>query len=199
MTSTTSSTPLDLAADALHAASVPFDNLPNWLTIRAERGTVVVSEDEGLVVGVYEGDAFAVGLDAREYSRDLTDVAEAIEAVRQGVLSLGGLTYADACKRAATLQGLDTVVEALTAAGLPAEVEQTGGFTMVATVYCAEGALVVTDDGVDEPAYLLGVYPGEAWTDGEDHDDEVGMFSGLTLDELLAEATSSARALGGVK
>lgn len=45
------------------------------------------------------------------------------------------MTYEEACVAAATDQGLDPIVAALEAAGVPVSVEQTGGFCMVAYVY----------------------------------------------------------------
>jgi hypothetical protein len=45
------------------------------------------------------------------------------------------MNYEEACARAATRQGLDPVIETLTAAGLDADAVNTGGFTMVACVY----------------------------------------------------------------
>ena len=46
--------------------------------------------------------------------------------------------YDELERQAATAQGLDPVVDAMKAAGLPVVVEQTGGFTMVATVYAED-------------------------------------------------------------
>lgn len=89
-------------------------------------------------------------------------------------------TYDERCAYATTQQGLDPVVEAL--AGFGVEVEQTGGFTMVAVVTTGDDVVCVTDDtpawttvrdldgGVrqvplmDPPReYSVGVYTREAW------------------------------------
>jgi hypothetical protein len=73
------------------------------------------------------------------------------------------LTYTDRCVAAATAQGLDPVVDALTAAGLPVELEQTGGFTMVATVRSLSGVVTVTDDD----GYSVARFTGTSWDDGD--------------------------------
>lgn len=49
--------------------------------------------------------------------------------------------YERTCRIAATEQGLDPIIETLRAAGIPAVVEQTGGFCMVASIY-GEGRYV---------------------------------------------------------
>lgn len=49
------------------------------------------------------------------------------------------MSYEDACKAATTQQGLDPMTRHLREAGIPAVVEQTGGFCMVLTVYLNEG------------------------------------------------------------
>ena len=67
---------------------------------------------------------------------------------------------------AATKQGLDPVVAALSEAGIDFEVEQTGGFTMVATVTRPGGVAAITTEGDDE--YLVGQYRGDAWVEGEE-------------------------------
>ena len=48
------------------------------------------------------------------------------------------MNYEATCREATTLQGLDDVVEHLRATGYVVEVEQTGGFTMVPTIYLDE-------------------------------------------------------------
>lgn len=65
-------------------------------------------------------------------------------------------TYAEACERATTDQGLDPIVAALTAAGVPAGVDQTGGFCMCASVYAAD----------DRNEYLY-ITSGEQWNGGD--------------------------------
>jgi hypothetical protein len=68
--------------------------------------------------------------------------------------------YAEACRRAATAQGLDPIAAALTAAGIPVEIDQTGGFTMCARIQHPDGRyLYVTEEEHDPPAYMVGEYP----------------------------------------
>jgi hypothetical protein len=77
--------------------------------------------------------------------------------------------YADACKRAATAQGLDPLTAAAQAragelerVGITYSVEQTGGFTMVATFYVSGEAITCTYEG----AWIVCAQPVEQWTDG---------------------------------
>ena len=48
-------------------------------------------------------------------------------------------TYAEACETYATDQGLDPITRALAAQGIPATVDQTGGFCMCVRVDLVEG------------------------------------------------------------
>ena len=64
------------------------------------------------------------------------------------------------CKEATTAQGLDPVVEVLTAAGHKVVVEQTGGFTMVATVYGEDGEYVAITCEGDETGMVEDARPG---------------------------------------
>lgn len=50
-----------------------------------------------------------------------------------------GMDYDGACKDAATRQGLDPITERLTAESIPVNVEQTGGFCMVAYADAGNG------------------------------------------------------------
>lgn len=98
------------------------------------------------------------------------------------------MSYEEACQRATTDQGLDPVTEALSAAGIPHVVEQTGGFTMVVTVKARNGTFGITDDG----GYLLGFYPGDSWEnsyDGgrEDADYTSNMPLGDLVDRIARE------------
>jgi hypothetical protein len=89
------------------------------------------------------------------------------------------MSYEDACRAATTRQGLDPVVEALTAVGIEHAVEQTGGFTMVVTVKAPTGTFAITVDG----PYVLGYYPGDSWEhcyDGEREDAEYSNHTGLS-------------------
>lgn len=89
------------------------------------------------------------------------------------------LSYSERCKLATTAQGLDPVVDALTAAGLPVEVEQTGGFNMVATVRAPGVVVGIIDDAT---GYLACVYWGDAWDEGGEAE---AQSENLTLDQLV--------------
>jgi hypothetical protein len=81
--------------------------------------------------------------------------------------------YEDACRRAATDQDLDPLTSAVDArradlerAGVTYEVEQTGGFTMVATFYIGDEA---TGDAVtctNEDTWIVVCQPTEYWLEG---------------------------------
>lgn len=91
--------------------------------------------------------------------------------------------YSAACARAATAQGLDPIVTALRAAGYPVDVEQTGGFCMVAYVPACTSARIDADRiGITssetapveavgnenvEPTYLVVVYNGDEDPEGD--------------------------------
>ena len=78
--------------------------------------------------------------------------------------------YQMACAEAATEQGLDPIVNVLRAEGYPVEVEQAGGFTMVATIRDkADSMLGITCDGgeASDLQYLVVKYPPGAWDNGE--------------------------------
>jgi hypothetical protein len=94
--------------------------------------------------------------------------------------------YAARCAAAATAQGLDPVVDALTAAGIESVVEQTGGFTMVVTVRHDGGTIAITADGDDPATYLIGHYPGDTWDEGTDEEIE------HAYDQPQAEIVSAA-------
>lgn len=98
--------------------------------------------------------------------------------------------YLEACEAAAERQGINAILRTLRGAGVPAEWEQTGGFTMVAVAQTEGGVVVVTDD-VDH--YLLGSYPGETWTEGSDEEAAPGMIPVGDTDSLVA----AVRALQG--
>jgi len=75
---------------------------------------------------------------------------------------------AEACASAATLQGLDGIVEYLRReVGYIVEVEQTGGFVMVATIYLRDGDtfpnVCITNEGEgdEQPTYIVGLYRSE--------------------------------------
>ncbi|WP_251153673.1 hypothetical protein [Cellulosimicrobium sp. Marseille-Q4280] len=74
--------------------------------------------------------------------------------------------YTAAGATAATTQGLDPVIAALTAAGITAVVENTGGWTMVATVTVPGGVAAIIEDGTD--LYAVSQYRGDAWREGEE-------------------------------
>ena len=77
--------------------------------------------------------------------------------------------YARACQVAADEQGITAIVDALAAAGITADVEQTGGFTMIATVRRNGWALTINDIGGESPI-LLGSQPETGWDNGDDAD-----------------------------
>jgi hypothetical protein len=107
------------------------------------------------------------------------------------------MDYEERCRAATTDQGLDPVVAALTAAGIPHTVEQTGGMTMVLTVPTGPTSFLgVTlsesdhDDGY--PSYFVCEYPTLDWEDGETLNDNA------TLAELVALARERTKPLTGV-
>jgi len=91
--------------------------------------------------------------------------------------------YSEACKQATTNQGLDPVVERLTAEKIVHVVEQTGGFTMVLTTRVEGGVFGVTADSDDPKPYLVCFYAGDDWDQGEQ---EVEHWFGLSLDDVVA-------------
>lgn len=112
--------------------------------------------------------------------------------------------YLAACQNATTAQGLDPVVAALTRAGYSVQVEQTGGFTMVAVTDAADpahGIVAITDDGTPgEPRYMVGAYMGDTWNTGESDDvptryadDVVGMVADVaSARDFLADLAAAA-------
>ena len=86
------------------------------------------------------------------------------------------------CAEAATAQGLDPIVETLSAAGMAVEVEQTGGMVMVAYVYSADRTrwVGITDELGGSGGYLVCVYGAGA--SDVDQDGEV-----LTYDADLED------------
>jgi hypothetical protein len=99
--------------------------------------------------------------------------------------------YADACKRAATAQGLDPLTAAAQAragelerVGITYSVEQTGGFTMVAARYVGDHVWTVTEDG---GGYLACYQTAEGWREGTEPPETAYRF-GLSLAEALALA-----------
>lgn len=84
--------------------------------------------------------------------------------------------YEAACRAAATAQGLDPLTAAVAArqaeldsAGVRYSVEQTGGFTMVATFYGRGEAITCTDEG----SWMVCAQPEQDWIDGEYDDRHV--------------------------
>ena len=75
--------------------------------------------------------------------------------------------YDQACREAATRQGLDPVTTALAAAGVAHTVEQTGGMTMVVRIDHGDGRHVLVTH--DEDGYMVGWYV-DAGTDCHDWD-----------------------------
>lgn len=102
------------------------------------------------------------------------------------------MTYTERCVAAATAQGLDPVVAALTEAGLAPQVEQTGGFTMVAVVYATDGVVAITADGDD--AYLVCWHDGDGWTEGRE---EMGYQYGVDRTHMVLLVREHVAAYGG--
>lgn len=74
------------------------------------------------------------------------------------------LDYAGACQAAADHQGITAIEKALQDVGLRVVVEQTGGFTMVATVYAGRNVYALNDDdGIN-----VGHFTWEAWQETGD-------------------------------
>ena len=90
--------------------------------------------------------------------------------------------YDAACKGATTEQGLDPVV-ARFSEGYDFAVEQTGGFTMVATVRVPAGVVGITADSDDDKPYLVAFYAGDDWDQGEQ---EQSWMAGLDLAGVAA-------------
>jgi hypothetical protein len=99
--------------------------------------------------------------------------------------------YADACRAAATMQGLDPLTDAANAravelaeAGVTYDVEQTGGFTMAACFYFADQVVTCTHEG----DWLVCQQARETWVDGPQPDDftqlEVG--AGATAGDVVS-------------
>lgn len=98
------------------------------------------------------------------------------------MISTNDQTYDARCVTATTEQGLDPVVARLSAEGFPVQVNQTGGFTMVATVTDSRDGRVfgITYYG---PGFLLCEYPSMAFANGEEEHD---YRTEVSLDEIVA-------------
>jgi hypothetical protein len=106
-------------------------------------------------------------------------------------LVVSGRSYEEACRLAASAQGLDPLTAALSAAGVEHEVEQTGGFCMVVTVPAHGFVLAMIHDS-EEPdseagEWLLGVYTAKGWRDGSE---ALVTAVHVTLDALLGVVAS---------
>ena len=130
---------------------------------------------DGPLVEFYAGDD-ADDPDALVGRRDLADVKAAAVlwfGIGRDAVSIGGdaladvkawlvgVVYDDQCRYAATRQGLDPLADALRAAGVEFNIEQTGGFTMVLTARTALGVFTMTDDG----AIVVGLSTAREWYD----------------------------------
>jgi len=100
---------------------------------------------------------------------------ETVQAVREETPAPAPLTYEDACKRAATDQGLDPITDALTAQGIEHRVAQTGGFCMVVEVPLGDsGAYVgITADGPSPERPCLVCYVSALAAQGEEEDEVI--------------------------
>lgn len=68
--------------------------------------------------------------------------------------------YWDRCAYASQTSGASAIAKALRNEGYTVAVEQTGGMTMVPTIYLENGAICVTDEsGYGDEAYCVGGYP----------------------------------------
>jgi hypothetical protein len=111
--------------------------------------------------------------------------------------------YEETCKRAATSQGLDPLTERvaarkgeLDAVGAEYDVEQTGGFTMVATFYTATEAITCTFESCEPDCWYVCAQPKENWTEGEYNEDETTDLSGFHVTPDLIIDTVIERAQG---
>ncbi len=105
--------------------------------------------------------------------------------------------YDQACKQAATNQGLDPIGALLTEAGIPWNLEQTGGFVMVINVDHVDETfyLWITSSGTEEaPLALVGMYDasdGELLGDSEGNDEAYDEVPFSALVELINERRNS--------
>jgi hypothetical protein len=116
--------------------------------------------------------------------------------------------YAYACRVAATDQGLDPLTEAVSArradlerVGATYAVEQTGGFTMVATFYIGVHAVTCTDEG----SWIVVCQPKDVWLEGGDYaDPRIEDWSGQVktptdiIDRVIAHVTRDAEAMDAI-
>lgn len=98
------------------------------------------------------------------------ETGEGPEVIGDGLEIVERDRHETACDIAAGHQGLFPMTAALTAAGIPHRVEQTGGLTMVVVVPCNRGNYVIS--GPDEgEGYLNGLYFGDDWENGFEADE----------------------------
>jgi len=99
--------------------------------------------------------------------------------------------YDAICKEAATRQGLDPMIERLTAEGIKHYVAQTGGFTMVLYAHADDGSIfgMVNDWIIDDESrpWMIGTAVQDEHgnyddTSGEDLDN----YQQLSTDEVVA-------------
>lgn len=104
-------------------------------------------------------------------------------------------TYEETCKRAATNQGFDPIMETLAAAGVEYSLDQTGGFCMAVSVPVPGGAYVFGSDfTLEGQGHVdMGFFPGASWYDGENYPEDPDVWE-LTKDALKAFAHVAARA-----
>lgn len=97
-----------------------------------------------------------------------------------------GPDYEAACKRATTDQGLDPVLAVLAEAGITAQSEQTGGFTMVVMVHAPDGAyLGITASESSPGRYTVCLYQTD--NDGALLSESVGVDAlATTCNQFLA-------------
>ena len=95
--------------------------------------------------------------------------------------------YEQSCLRAATYQGLDPLSERvkerkteLEALGIEYDVEQTGGFCMVAAFYTKGEAITCTFESFEEGCWYVNAQPKECWLEEYD-ESKVTDLSGFHL------------------
>ena len=118
-------------------------------------------------------------------------LADALGSVRERMTE-----YEARCNYYAREQGADVIARTLRAAGLPCIVEQTGGFTMVPTVYNADRsrAVMVTDEGGgDAHFYVIGCYDLDADGTLSDEGDETETANLADLPAIVAHFVGGAK------
>jgi hypothetical protein len=97
------------------------------------------------------------------------------------------IDYDTACEKATTAQGLDPACEALRAAGIGYDVQQTGGFCMVLTVARkAQLMLAITQSDSIDCGYMVTLYTVDEWENGAEQNQILAWSA--TVDGVVAYA-----------